>query len=251
MNKTELYNIWKQEEDQAHIHGWDFSHIEDRYEQAPLSWDYETVLQQYLRDDMRILDYDTGGGEFLRKLGHPFANTAATEGYPPNVELCKQELLPLGIDFRACSDPGNIPFADESFDIILNRHGAFVPTEIYRLLKPGGLFITQQVGSDNDRELVEMVLPRLERPFCDLYLEKQQQAFRAAGFRILEGREAYLPIRFFDMGAFVWFARIIEWEFPGFSVDACFDRLLKMQEVLEAQGKVEGTYHRSLLVAQK
>ena len=27
------------------------------------------------------------------------------------------------------------------------------------------------------------------------------------------------------MGAFVWFARIIQWEFPGFSVDACFDRL--------------------------
>jgi hypothetical protein len=53
------------------------------------------------------------------------------------------------------------------------------------------------------------------------------------------------------MGAFVWFARIIQWEFPGFSVDACFDRLLKMQQVLEAQGKVEGTYHRYLLVAQK
>ena len=251
MNKQELYAAWKAEEDRAHIHGWDFSHIEDRYEQEPLPWDYETVLRQYLREDARILDYDTGGGEFLRKLGHPYANTAATEGYPPNVELCKEELLPLGIDFRPCSDPSHIPFEDESFDIILNRHGAFDPREIHRLLKPGGLFITQQVGGNNDRELVEMVLPDLQPAFCDLYLDKQQQAFARAGFRILEGREAYQPIRFFDMGAFVWFARIIQWEFTGFSVDACFDRLLKMQQVMEAQGKVEGTYHRYLLVAQK
>ena len=87
MNKQELYAAWKAEEDRAHIHGWDFSHIEDRYEQEPLPWDYETVLRQYLRQDARILDYDTGGGEFLRKLGHPYANTAATEGYPPNVQL--------------------------------------------------------------------------------------------------------------------------------------------------------------------
>ena len=78
MNKQELYAAWKAEEDRAHIHGWDFSHIEDRYEQEPLPWDYETVLRQYLREDARILDYDTGGGEFLRKLGHPYANTAAT-----------------------------------------------------------------------------------------------------------------------------------------------------------------------------
>ena len=251
MNKQELYAVWKAEEDRAHIHGWDFSNIEDRYEQEPLPWDYETVLRQYMRQDAHILDYDTGGGEFLRKLGHPYANTAATEGYPPNVELCKAELLPLGIDFRPCSDPSHIPFEDESFDIILNRHGAFDPREIYRLLKPGGLFITQQVGGNNDRELVEMVLPNLQPTFCDLYLDRQRQAFSDAGFKILEGREAFQPIRCFDMGAFVWFARIIQWEFPGFSVDACFDRLLEMQQVMEAQGKVEGTYHRYLLVAQK
>ena len=36
---------------------------------------------------MRLLDMDTGGGEFLLSLGHPFERTAATEGYPPNVEL--------------------------------------------------------------------------------------------------------------------------------------------------------------------
>ena len=47
--------------------------------------------------DYEVLD--TGGGEFLLSLHHPFQNTSATEGYPPNVQLCKETLLPLGIDF--------------------------------------------------------------------------------------------------------------------------------------------------------
>jgi len=103
--------------------------------------------------------------------------------------------------------------------MILNRHGSFDAKEIYRLLKPGGMFITQQVGSDNDRDLVEMVLPDIEKAFDNLYLEAQTRVFEAVGFRIIQGAEAFRPIRFFDIGAFVWFARIIQWEFPSFSVD--------------------------------
>ena len=31
MKEKELIDIWKREESVAHIHGWDFSHIEGRY----------------------------------------------------------------------------------------------------------------------------------------------------------------------------------------------------------------------------
>jgi len=200
---------------------------------------------------MRILDFDTGGGEFLLSLGHPYALTAATEGFPPNVALCKETLLPLGIDFRPCGDEANIPYEDESFDIIINRHGSFDPKEIYRLLKKGGLFITQQVGEYNDRELVELALPGTPKQFSGLTLKDQTKAFENTGFQILESDEAFRPIRFYDIGAFVWFARIIVWEFPGFSVDNCFENLLKMQDLLEQNGCVEGTIHRYYFVAKK
>ena len=252
MTTEELRTIWKSEEKCAFVKGWDFSHIDGRYvEEENLPWDYANIIKKYLKNDMRILDYDTGGGEFLLSLKHPFSHTAATEGYPPNVELCKEKLLPLGIDFKACNDPAKIPYEDESFDMIINRHGDFDAKELYRLLKKGGIFITQQVGGDNDRELVEMVLPNAEKPFPDLYLEKQEKSFREAGFQILEADEAYRPIAFFDIGAFVWFARIIEWEFPDFSVDKCFEQLLKMQQMVEENGKVEGTIHRYMIVARK
>ena len=252
MNTNELYQLWKHEESIAHIHGWDFSHIDGRYsEKTDFPWDYKSVINQYRRDHHRLLDYDTGGGEFLLSLKHPFENTAATEGYAPNVELCKETLLPLGIDFKPCSTAACIPFADESFDLILNRHGDFHAGELFRLLKPGGLFITQQVGADNDRELVDMVLPDTPKPFPELYLSRQAQAFEDAGFRLLAADEAHRPIRFYDVGAFVWFARIIEWEFPGFSVDRCFERLLNCQHIIDENGFIEGTTHRYLIVAQK
>ena len=248
----ELRIQWEKEESIAKIEGWDFSHIHDRYEEEDsLPWDYETIIRRLLRNDMKLLDYDTGGGEFLLSLHHPYENTAATEGYPPNVELCRKRLTPLGIDIRECSDVCHIPFEDASFDMIINRHGDLCPSETWRLLKPGGYFITQQVGSENDRDLVEAVLPGLPKPFPHNNLTEQRAAFEAVGFDILEANEAYGPIRLFDIGAFVGFAHIIEWECPGFSVEKCFDRLLALQKIIKAEGKIEGTTHRFLLVAQK
>ena len=64
--RNELISAWKAEEEIAHIHGWDFSHIDGRYsEQDDLPWDYRAVIGQYLRPEMKIMDIDTGGGEFL------------------------------------------------------------------------------------------------------------------------------------------------------------------------------------------
>lgn len=252
MTELAFKEAWLEEERQAEIRGWDFSHIRDRYrEEGDLPWDYRTVVGEHLREEAVLLDYDTGGGEFLLSLRHPYERTAATEGYPPNVALCRERLLPLGIDFRACQDPGAIPFPDESFDIILNRHGSFEAGELFRLLKKGGLFITQQVGGDNDRDLVERVLPGTPKPYPHLYLAKQSRVFREAGFRILQEEEAYRPIRFFDVGAFVWFARVLPWEFPGFSVERCFSRLCAMEEEIREKGFVQGTVHRYLIAAEK
>ena len=68
---------------------------------------------------------------------------------------------------------------------------------------------------------------------------------------MLEGGEAHRPIRFFDVGALVWFARVVEWEFPGFSVESCFERLCVAQETLERTGAIEGSIHRFYVVARR
>lgn len=243
---------WRAEEAAAQIHGWDFSRIAGRYAEADdLPWDYRAEILARLTPDAHILDLDTGGGEFLRSLGHPPALTAAAEGYPPNIELCRRELLPAGIDFRPADARGTIPFADAEFDLILNRHGDLNPAEIARLLRPGGVFITQQVGAENDRELVKLLLGDTPMPFPDQYLDIAADRFAAAGLRIGGAQEWYGSIRFFDVGALVWFAHIIEWEFPGFSVDACLDALEETQALIEREGCVSARTHRFFLTAEK
>lgn len=247
-----LVQSWLAEEACAHIHGWDFSHIEGRYrEEDDLPWDYRSLIGRYLRPEHRLLDIDTGGGEFLLSLGHPHALTSVTEGYPPNAALCQRMLAPLGIDVREANAAEHLPFADGSFDIVINRHGDVAPRELFRVLMPGGVFITQQVGAENDRELVDLLLPGTSLPFPQQTLKSASEALQNTGFDVLEGDEAFRPIRFFDVGALVWFARIIEWEFPGFSVQRCLPQLMDAQRLVEANGFVEGRIHRYFLIAQK
>lgn len=252
MKENELIQAWKAEEEIAHIHGWDFSHIDGRYmEGTDFPWDYRQVIREYLTPKKKLLDIDTGGGEFLLSLGHPYENTAATENYSPNVQLCKETLLPLGINFRQADGKGELPFEDASFDVVINRHGDLNPHEIYRMLKPGGVFISQQVGAENDRKLVELLCGDLPLPFPDQYASKTAAAFQKEAFSILYQEECFSPIRFYDVGALIWFARVLPWEFAGFSVDTHIQNLMKAQHIVENEGYIEGKTHRFLLVARK
>ena len=247
-----LIELWKKEEDIAHICGWDFSHIDGRCEEnTDFPWDYRQVIESYRTPEKKLLDIDTGGGEFLLSLGHPYENTAATENYPPNIELCQKTMLPLGIDFRPADGRGVLPYENEHFDLIIDRHGDYNPREIYRVLKPGGVFVMQQVGAENERELVTLLCGEQPLPFLEQYGAVAEEAFRRAGFTVLRQEECFRPIRFYDVGALVWFARILPWEFPDFSVDTHLENLLRAQKILEETGHLEAQTHRFLLVAQK
>ena len=250
MNK--LIEKCREEEKIAYIHGWDFSHIDTRYtEETDFPWNFREEIIKHLNADMKLLDIDTGGGEFLLSLGHPYNNTSATEGYGPNVELCRDTLLPLGIDFRKADAEGILPFEDDFFDMVINRHGSFNPREIYRVLKKDGLFITQQVGAENDRELVELLCGTVPKPFPEQYASVISEKFAKAGFDIIRQEECYKKITFYDVPALVWFARIIQWEFPDFSVENNKPGIIKAQKLLESEGKIEGHTHRILIVAKK
>ena len=97
MTQTEKHALWTQEEQSAEMHGWDFSHIRGRVEEAPLPWDYKQKVLDFLKPQSVILDMGTGGGEFLLSLRHPFSQTSVTESWQPNFELCEKKLAPLGI----------------------------------------------------------------------------------------------------------------------------------------------------------
>jgi len=157
MDNTKLKQYWLGEEQQSFT-GWDFSYINNRIWEEPLPWDYDKTVRSYLKNDFILLDMGTGGGEYLLTLNHPHKNTYATEAYDVNYKLCEKKLKPLGIDIRKVISDESLPFDDEMFDIIINRHESLDISEVCRILKPGGMFITQQVGGQNNKELSNFVI---------------------------------------------------------------------------------------------
>ncbi|MFI3237375.1 MAG: methyltransferase domain-containing protein [Lachnospiraceae bacterium] len=250
MKLNRLKQEWKREENYV-FKGWDFSHLNGRWETESLPWDYTSIVKEYVKPFYTILDMGTGGGEFLLSLQHPYHLTYATEGYLPNFELCKNTLEPLGISVEYVAADNVLNFDRNTFDIVLNRHEDFDVKEVNRVLKSGGYFITQQVGGENGNDLSRKLLddfqPLFPKHRINIYLEQLVNL----GYEVLIADEIFPKMKFFDVGALVYYAKIIEWEFPKFDVERCFDHLVNCQKELESKGFISGTEHRFIIVCKK
>jgi 2-polyprenyl-3-methyl-5-hydroxy-6-metoxy-1,4-benzoquinol methylase len=133
----------------AHFAGCDFSYLDGRMEQDSLPWDYKNIVEKNISGKETLLDMDTGGGKFLCSLSNLPKNVYAAEGYEPNIAIAKQRLKEKNILVKTTKRDGEIPFDDNYFDVIINRHGAYEINDIKRTLKNNGIFITQQVGGLN------------------------------------------------------------------------------------------------------
>jgi SAM-dependent methyltransferase len=179
-----------------------------------------------------MLDIDTGGGEFLAGLSPLPASVVATEGYTPNVEVARERLAPLGIRVvGAASAPDNVeqvgtspatarsvlPFASGVFDVVTDRHSSYWPSEIHRVLRRGGRFVTQQRSeagiSGTAWEELFARPPHPHRRYDRAFATRQ---LFDAGFDITHAEEADTPTSFHDLGAVVYYLRIVPWAVEGF-----------------------------------
>lgn len=254
MNRKKLRAYWKTEEEKG-FQGWDFSYLSGRTEEQELPWDYERFVlieMSKLGGDGVMLDMGTGGGEFLLSLSPPAGRTFATESYLPNYALC-QSMLPIrGIDIRLVQDDCELPYESHFFDLVINRHESFSIEEVYRILKPGGVFITQQVGGQNNRELSRFLLgDKGMVTDAGFNLSRTVAELSQVGFTVLKQQEFFPSLQFADVGALVYFAKIIEWEFADFSVDRCFEQLCELSQWVEKEGYISSTEHRFFALARK
>lgn len=169
MNYNKLKEQWLFEEKYS-FKGWDFSHLNGRWDSDPLIWDYDSILKSKLKCTDKLLDMGTGGGEYLLSLKHPYEMTTVTEAYPPNIELCKNILSPLGIKVVQTYDDDKLSIDNDSLDVVINRHESFDLQEVNRVLKSEGYFITQQVGCDNNNDLSSKLLPNFRKKDTNISL---------------------------------------------------------------------------------
>jgi SAM-dependent methyltransferase len=220
--------------------GWDFGWLKDRWSDPGPTWNYRARVLARLPAVGALLDLGTGGGEFLASLAPLPAVAWATEAYPPNVPVARARLAPLGVQVAAVSSDDSLPFPDESFDLVIDRHEAFDADEVRRVLRPGGRFITQQVGGDHGLELNRLLGASIPQ-YAGWSLDRAAAGLSNAGMRVVETLVERPAMVFRDVGALVYYLLAIPWQVPEFSVERYREELRQIHDRIEADGPLAVT----------
>jgi SAM-dependent methyltransferase len=233
------------------ISGWDFSAIKDRSTSGSPSWNYRALARRHMQGIRSMLDQDTGGGEVLSTLGPFPPQTWAGENYPPNIPIAKNRLEPLGIQVLSNYPDASIPLPSGCLDLVLNRHGGYAESELYRLLKPGGIFLTQQVGGRNCIRINELLQEKVNFMYSYWTRDLITSKLAGGGFEILTVMEEFPPLEFFDIGALVFYLRLVSWQIDDFTVEKYHSRLMAIHQEIQSNGPLKVNEHRILVEARK
>ena len=231
------------------VSGWDFSWLHGRAVEEEVSWNYRGIVQEAKMQAASLLDMGTGGGEFLSSLLPLPQDTCATEGYGPNVAVARRRLEPLGVSVIHIEADNDLPFEAGRFELIINRHESYAPAEVRRILRGGGTFITQQVGGQNGNRLNEFLQAPANDAFAHWNLDFAAEELRQANFRVMDAREEYPVTRFYDVGAVVYYLRMVEWQIPGFTAGRYARELRELHRFIASNGCFEVPGQRFLIRA--
>ena len=236
----------------APVGGWDFGWLEGRALEERPSWRYFDRVSERAAVCSSLLEVEAGAGRMIGSLPVTPRLAVATEGYPPSVAVAAPRLRARGVALVITSQarPG-LPFVSETFELVVSRH----PVdpwwqEITRVLGPGGSYLAQHVGPDSLRSLSEFLMgPLPKESKRDPAIERR--AAEAAGLAV-QALDVERPrTAFFDVGAVVYFLRVVPWIVPDFDVAKYRDRLRDLHEVIERDGAFETTASRMLIEAVK
>jgi SAM-dependent methyltransferase len=231
----------------APVDGWDFSWFAGRATEQRPPWGYARLMALHMARASAALDVETGGGEVLATVAPRPPLLVATESWPPNVALAWDRLRPLDAQVVAVADAPTLPFAAASFDLVVSRHPVVVLwDEIARVLRPGGTYLSQQIGAGTNRELTEFMMG--PQPVnARRSPEHARAAAEAAGLGVVDLRACALRVEFFDVAAVVCFLRKVPWTVPGFTPEAYLDRLRAVHRRIRREGRFVSTAQRLLV----
>lgn len=236
------------------VEGWDFSWLNGRATEERPSWGYSRMLVGKLAASSTVLDIQTGGGEVLaealEQAGTP-VSIAATDSWPPNIALARKSLEPFSATVAEVPDHCPLPFPDNHFELVVSRHPTVtVWPEIGRVLQPGGTYFSQQVGPGTNHELTEFMMG--PQPISGRRSpERARREAEDAGLHVTDLRSECLAVRFYDIGAVVYFLRKVIWTVPDFTVAGYLDRLRALHEQITTQGSFVSHARRFLIEAHK
>jgi len=235
----------------AELKGWDFSQV--RVVQEHPRIDYSKVVESHLQRNKTLLDVGTGGGERLQPFAHKVKEVIAIDVNRKMIETAKQNLDKSGlhnVDLILCNSE-KMPIATARIDIVIDRHAPFNAKEVYRILRPRGTFITQQV-SEGDKRNFKEVFQRGQSYGRELGTLKRRylKELQEAGVRIIEERTVNSTVYYRSMNDVIFLLAntpII----PDFDFEKEQDKLEKIQEKFETKKGIKTNSERFLIVGVK
>ena len=212
-------------------------------------WNYNERARELLADADVVLDMGTGGGErFSRICEGSDAKAVATESWPPNVPVAGARLAPLGISVLHAHGL-SLPLAGDSIDLVINRHEELEPSDVARVLAPGGRVLTQQIGRNYWKELTT-VFPRSTPGSGDLF-QTYRDGFRDAGLRLIDAQEHDQRVAYHSLGDIVYMLTISPWEVPDFDLERDIDALLALERAYHRGEGLVLTHSNFVIEAEK
>lgn len=238
--------------ERAHVGTWDFSWLGGRAIEDRPSRRYFDRAAERAAGVSTLLEVQAGVGAMIGRFPSLPMLSVATEGFPLSVAIAGPRLRGRGVHLVVTSqDDHALPFARDRFDLVLSRHPAEVWwEEIARVLRPGGTYFAQHVAPHSLRSLSELFLgPLPDTSRRDPEVERR--AAESAGLLVRTMRVERPRTAFYDIGAVVYFLRLVPWIVPAFTVSKHRETLQQLHQRIERDGPFEITASRTLVEATK
>lgn len=232
--------------------GWDFSRVRD--ERAPIPWEYVDVARRTVTATDEVLDIGTGGGERFLTLAPHFRQGAGTDISPNMIAQAQRNALAQRVDNVEwlVTDGHRLAFADEQFDVVLNRHCRVDAAETARVLHRGGTFITQQVARRNTRNILAAFGWTSESFGEDWWqpVEGLAAEFERLGCRIVARGEYDVRYWFLDVESLLFWLKVVPLPEP-FDLEVHWQGVRRILKEHRTARGIETNEHRELLIVEK
>ena len=236
------------------VSGWDFGKISKQTKTIGEKWDYFKLVMKYLNKDTYLLDIGTGGGEKLIGFAKAVRKAVGIDHSEEMVSTANNNLNKSGlknVEFTKTDSTRKYPFSSNSFDLVICRHAPFNSEEIFRVLKTGGLFITQQVG-EKDKENFKNIFGRGQSfgERAGVAQERYVNNLKKAGFKILRA-DTYNATEYYkDISDVIFLLRntpIVN----NLEIDKDLDYLKQVEDKFMTKGGIKTNSYRYLIIAKK
>lgn len=175
-------------------------------------WDLDALAAEAVRGTTAVLEVTSG---------------------PPRLEPDGFTLVGLDPD---AEDPTDLPYPERCFDVVVDRHGGYDAAEVARLLRPGGVFLSDQVAGDDVVDLHAVFGAPLPRPH--LTLDARVTELTDLGLDVTVREAWHGPLAFDDVAALVSYLTLVPWRSPvDFSVDGYANTLIYLHMRAPAWGQ--------------